>query len=845
MTSDPIRELVQGKCPRVLVFLPNTNELQRFVWSGAFDRISDIYRLHFVLPSTDAEKMRAAAPEVITASNSSTIEIADERMRAWSRLFQAACLRYAHLSPSFAIRASLHIVPRTLHLLNSFPAPFWRRVEGVLTIASRWRWLPPGVKAKIDAFHNVLSSSNVLQDHVGFRFGRNYDRMVEKTLSELKPLPAILDLLERLNPLLVVIPTSFLDTFCNDVLWACEVEGIASLALQSGWDNVSSKGVIHHKPTYLGCWGEQSRLHAKEIQNVPKLSTISLGAPHYEFLKPGSAERSAEVRLSLGVRPGEKLILFGGSFRQFDETAAVRQLDDMIEKGVLGQVRVVYRPHPWRAERKHEDDFFKTDWKHVVFDPDMEERYRRARAEPGYIKREVPMFDMAYLADLLSAVDAVISPMSTLLIEALLMKRPTLAIAFGDGKHAHNPSVTSRMTHFADLRDRPGLQWCFDQADYADALKKLLGSGATKRHDQVRERLLDWVVTTRSGTYADRLAHFCTTTVNPNARKLRARRTGRRRGTISHAYGAHLIARDYAGIAEANPVVPGYWMHGWIPAYHNRHPAIVALHKKDGQHDGYDYLAQIREEKEITQQWVARSDQAEYLVREGYKHVKAIGLPFAYLPDIDVKRIPGSLLVMPPHSHRNRGPEDPLAEAYADAIAALKPQFEHIWVSLHEDDLAKNQWLTSFERRGINVMSSVDQSNPNTLLELKNMLMHFECVTTNGFGSHIAYAAFCGARVSVFGPFADFPYERMARTHAVKMFPELLDLAHWLCSEDAMRQNYPFLFCEPHKAVELADWGAAEIGYQHRMSSEALVEAFGWPKAARPAKAGTALLRAV
>ena len=50
-------------------------------------------------------------------------------------------------------------------------------------------------------------------------------------------------------------------------------------------------------------------------------------------------------------------------------------------------------------------------------------------------------------------------------------------------------------------------------------------------------------------------------------------------------------------------------------------------------------------------------------------------------------------------------------------------------------------------------------------------------LTTNGFGSHIALAAYCGARVSVWGPYADFPVERMKITHAVKAFPHLLDQA--------------------------------------------------------------------
>ncbi len=43
------------------------------------------------------------------------------------------------------------------------------------------------------------------------------------------------------------------------------------------------------------------------------------------------------------------------------------------------------------------------------------------------------------------------------------------------------------------------------------------------------------------------------------------------------------------------------------------------------------------------------------------------------------------------------------------------------------------------------------------LRRLRRLFGRFEFVTTNGFGSHIAYAAAAGAKVSVFGPYAEFP----------------------------------------------------------------------------------------
>jgi hypothetical protein len=619
-----------------------------------------------------------------------------------------------------------------------------------------------------------------------------------------------------------------LDLFCNDVLWACASEDVACLVLQSGWDNLSSKGIIHHAPAFLGCWGPQSKRHARRIQQVPSPALLNLGAPHYEFLRPVPAAEVRELRRTLGVPDDARLLLFGGSFRQFDETSALRRLDEAVDSGRFGAVKILYRPHPWRADRQDEDDFFQQPWKHVIFDPDMRERYIRARREPGYLKRAVPMYDMAYLARVLSAADAVISPMSTLLLEALIMERPTMAIAFSDAKHRHNPGVTSQMTHFKEAQRSGAFVWCRDNRRLEADLGTLLAPGWMARTAERRRRLLGDVVERGPGTYAERLAELSHSVIEPKASKLRARRATRLRRTISSAYGANLIARDYCDIALPNPEIPDYWMHGWIPAFHNVDPALIALHKKEGQHAGYDYQAQIRAEKAATPQRVSRQDQADYLRAHGYRHVQAIGLPIVYIRDPQPQRIPGSLLVMPPHSHRIHGPGDPLAERYADVICDLKRHFAHIRVCLHEDDLAKRQWVESFRLRGIEVFPSADQSDPSTLRRLYRILSSFEFVTTNGFGSHIAYAAYCGARVSVFGPYAEFPYHRLLRTHTIKMFPHLAPIARPLHTEAALRKHYPFLFVEPHRAEVMREWGAAEVGEDNRLSPAELAELFGW-----------------
>jgi hypothetical protein len=482
----PDLEPLVGTRPVILVFVPNTNELQRFVLSEAFTELEGDRRLVYVLPEQDAAKMRDAASPIVTADNSVTLDVPPERFAMWVDVFKTGCEHYARLSPSFALREGLPVDPQ------------WK---------DAWA-MSEDARAALDA---------------------EFDRTVAAKLQGTAPLPALVELFDRYQPVCCVVPTSLLDPFCNEVAWACETENVACLLLQSGWDNLSSKGLVYGRAPFLGCWGPQSLEHALVIQRLSHKRVAALGSPHYEFLRPAPAEDVRRLRAELGVAEGQRMLLFGGSFRQFDETTTLRRLERSIARGRLEPVRIVYRPHPWRASRRHEESFFDHAWEHVVFDPSMQDRYVREQAERGYITRHAPMFDMTYLSTLVSAADVVVSPMSTLLLESLILEKPTMAIAFGDGKHRYNPGVSAQMTHFDELRTSSALIWCDDPSRIVKDTARLLQWSWDDKRVRARRGLIDRVVVREPGSYAERLGAFYRGRVDTPARKWRAQRTGSRR----------------------------------------------------------------------------------------------------------------------------------------------------------------------------------------------------------------------------------------------------------------------------------------------------------------------------
>ena len=135
--------------------------------------------------------------------------------------------------------------------------------------------------------------------------------------------------------------------------------------------------------------------------------------------------------------------------------------------------------------------------------------------------------------------------------------------------------------------------------------------------------------------------------VEPTARRILRAKQSRAVSSISDIYGTRLILSQYCGLAPESVRIPGYWMHGWIPAYHNVHPAFVALHKSPSNFLHHPWARDKFDTADV--QLVLRQDQAEFLRVNGYERVAAIGHPRVYLENPQTQRICGSLLVMPPH----------------------------------------------------------------------------------------------------------------------------------------------------------------------------------------------------
>jgi FkbM family methyltransferase len=285
----------------------------------------------------------------------------------------------------------------------------------------------------------------------------------------------------------------------------------------------------------------------------------------------------------------------------------------------------------------------------------------------------------------------------------------------------------------------------------------------------------------------------------------------------SEFYGASAVAAQYCGF-QLPPRAPcGYWMHAWGPKQWLEFDSPIL------------YFGPVDVKGKTDYHWVGRLDEQNLLHRHGYKHAKAIGLPIVYVRPKRIERRPGSLLVMPAHSSEDTTSEWRFEE-YADEIARIRSSFSEVWVCVHPSCLEHGYWVESFKKRGFPVVHGALHLDRNALERLYRLFSSFEYMTTNQLGSHVAYAAYLGAKVSIYGSYANL---QDANYNSVTEFTPYMRQWEWARSESTTRQYYPELFCHPLEAEERIDWGRYEVGFANKVTPAELRALFRWTLGSR------------
>jgi hypothetical protein len=212
-------------------------------------------------------------------------------------------------------------------------------------------------------------------------------------------------------------------------------------AMVTGWDNPSTKGKFVMKPTKVIVWGEKNRKDCKRFQNLSPDNVIALPPPHFARLR--EAAHSPD--------PAEKVITYIGvtgiNYRHELEfiNLLIRTWREM---SLREKFKLCLRPHPNDAQS----------WVNKFTGDD------RLYIDPSTVNRSsawtVFSSDRAGLDSyfrLLRQSVVVINHYSTAMVEAGLLKVPSIIprIAFPEGAH-----LETRLDYFSytmELRRSPGI----------------------------------------------------------------------------------------------------------------------------------------------------------------------------------------------------------------------------------------------------------------------------------------------------------------------------------------------------------------------------------------------------
>ncbi len=457
MTGSP------GRRRKALVFIDYDMLIRHFIQAGAFAELEKSWDVRYVFHTDPTSPKQGVYADVDSLGlvNYTRFELPRRRMGEWDWLYSITVLYNHRGAPHFKLRRQLMADVRG-----------WRLTYQFQLLAHRWifplarRWL----------------------------LGR---------MGVYKPLD---DFIAAERPDVVIHPSVLAGYFINELSLICPARGIPLVVLMNSWDNPANKSMNTGVPDRLVVWGPQTRRHALEYMKLPADRVVEFGAAQFQVYRDPPRISEPELRHRFGVPPDVPVVLYAGVSKAVNETDHLSAIDAAIAEGRIPRCHVLYRPHPWRGPLvEGECHFFDMGYRHVTMDPHMEDFYRRAAA--GETKG-FELADYAITAQLLNLVRGVISPLSTMLLEAVIHGVPVIMF-WPDGPAGVAGKLIDvgiRLPHFAEFWGCEGIQVSTRAEALAESCRRMLVDHQTPAvRDALQAHARDYVVLD-GPTYAERLA---------------------------------------------------------------------------------------------------------------------------------------------------------------------------------------------------------------------------------------------------------------------------------------------------------------------------------------------------
>jgi hypothetical protein len=457
---------------RIAVFIDHDIMLRHFVHTGVLRPLEREHDVVYVFP----EKHKRVTQDVskLELPRVRTVAVDMQRAHLYRRLYAATVLMRMRPTPDKRILFR-----------------FWKEMLGPQAFYESWLHSWPWTNAR-------------------------YKRRMLEQIGENAPLDALLD---DERPDVIVHPTVLEGLFVSDLVRWGERRGVPTVYLMNSWDNPAVKAIMLGPPDRLVVWGEHSRQLAHERIGVPLDRLLAFGAAQFDVYRQPPRESRDAYRRRLGVVDGLPILMYAGSSKGLDETAHLVRLEEAIESGRMRRCAVLYRPHPWRGKGAGEESFYSRRWRHVIMCPAMADFYKKNW--DGEAAIDMADYEETHVA--LSAVDAVVSPISTILLEAALHGKPVAAY-LGDDEGGQNLFIFTvvRTVHFREFFEKVDCLRIQRAEDLVPSCTRLMDEAADPSAAAALKAQCEYFVAPGERSYADRLADL----VRELAGRERARQAG-------------------------------------------------------------------------------------------------------------------------------------------------------------------------------------------------------------------------------------------------------------------------------------------------------------------------------
>lgn len=308
------------------------------------------------------------------------------------------------------------------------------------------------------------------------------------------------DLINSEKPDLIIHPSLLSGYFINELFRIKNKYKIPLFILMNSWDNPAGRAFCTGSPDKLVVWGEQTKRHAMQYMLLPENKIECFGAAQFEVYKSKPKQKREDLAKFFNVFHEKKIILYAGAGSSKYETEYLLKLEEYINNGELPNCQVIYRPHPWRgALAEGEKDFLSLNWKNIVMDPTMQEYYVSETRNPT---GRFYLSDYQISNKILTLADAVISPLSTMLVESILKGKPVLAFS---PEVAQQGYLSIDEIHFAEFLKLEEVNTCLKHKDFYDACKNLISQIGDKKLSAKLKKQSKFFVSDKSKPYGYQL----------------------------------------------------------------------------------------------------------------------------------------------------------------------------------------------------------------------------------------------------------------------------------------------------------------------------------------------------